>query len=633
MGNKASIMVVEDAYIVAKDLQDSLSELGYYVTGIASTGKEAIQIASQNRPDLILMDVKLKGQMDGIEAAEVIRDFYDIPVIYLTAYVDNHTLERAKRTEPVGYIVKPFKKEELHSTIEMALYKRKMESYLKKREEMMSTTLNSISDVVITTDEAGLITYMNPVAEKLSGWTQEEVISKNLVEVIRIVDEKTGIPKDNPVQRILTEGLSFDISGMILNHKSRAKRAVIGSSSPIKDASNTVLGVVLTLRDITEQKRLQTELLKANRLESISKLAGSIGHEFNNLLTVIMGTIDLVKESNDWDDKMLGNLDQALAASKKAKNLTSQLLNFSDSEEIKTRACDAKSFMENTLKKYITTENIDIHYDIAQDIWNVDIDENQISQSIVNVLKSIFFQVPLQGQLLISMQNVETGENPIFLDQANRYVKILINRPTVLLDHNFIEQIFDPSFGSANKPYGLELASSYSIFKKHGGHVSVESNQTTGSSLFIYLPASKQEVPKTRKRARRGKESKRRILVMDDQELVRIIVGKMLSHLGYEVEFSRHGDETIELYKLAQERQQPFDCVILDLTIEMGMGGKETIKQLLKIDDKVNAIVSTGYSNDPVIYNYNELGFKSVITKPYELEELRRIVRESVEDE
>ena len=206
MGGKVKIMVVEDTYIVAKDLKDSLRELGYSVTEITDSGKEAIQFAEKNKPDIILMDIKLKGGMDGIEAATIIKDHYNIPIIYLTAYADEYTLQRAKRTEPSGYIIKPYKKEELHSAIEMALYKQKMENYLRQREEFLSTTLKSMSDAVITTDKAARITFINPIAEVLTGWGQEEALGKHINDVYRIIDEKDGGQVENPVLNILTQG-------------------------------------------------------------------------------------------------------------------------------------------------------------------------------------------------------------------------------------------------------------------------------------------------------------------------------------------------------------------------------------------------------------------------------------------
>ena len=203
----AQILVVEDDVIIVMELRDKLQSLGYAVAGVASYGEEAIAKAGETRPDLVLMDIKLKGEMDGVEAAEEIRERFDIPVICLTAYADENTLQRAKVTEPYGYIIKPFEKRELYSTIETALYKHEMERKLKESERWLDTTLRSIGDAVIATDKKGLIVFMNPVAETLTGWKQEDALGKDLTEVFHIIEEETRILPESPVTKALREGV------------------------------------------------------------------------------------------------------------------------------------------------------------------------------------------------------------------------------------------------------------------------------------------------------------------------------------------------------------------------------------------------------------------------------------------
>src|SRR4028119_831448 len=181
---RAKILIVEDESIVAFNIQNRLEGLGYVVAAIVSSGEAALQIAAQNHPDLVLMDIKLKGRIDGIEAAAQIRNCFNIPVVYLTAYTDDETLNRAKLTEPYGYILKPFESRDLCTTIEVALYKHQMEQELREREQWLTTTLKSIGDAVITTDAKGLVTFMNPVAEMLTCWKQEEVLGNDLTQEI-----------------------------------------------------------------------------------------------------------------------------------------------------------------------------------------------------------------------------------------------------------------------------------------------------------------------------------------------------------------------------------------------------------------------------------------------------------------
>jgi len=248
-------LIVEDEGIIAKDIQNTLNRSGYSVIGIASSGEEAIKKAMEIHPDLVLMDIVLEGAMDGVEAAGYIRDYFDIPVVYLTAYSDDTTLQRAKITEPFGYILKPFQEKELYTTIEMAIYKHTMQRKLKESEQWFATTLKSIGDAVIATDTGKLITFMNPVAEALTGWKQEEAIGKPLTDVFKIINEKTGKQADDPVARVLMEGIIVGLANhTALIAKDGTKRPVDDSGAPIRDDKGKIIGVVLVFRDITERK-------------------------------------------------------------------------------------------------------------------------------------------------------------------------------------------------------------------------------------------------------------------------------------------------------------------------------------------------------------------------------------------
>jgi two-component system cell cycle sensor histidine kinase/response regulator CckA len=249
------VLVVEDEGIIAKDIQSTLNSSGYSVIAIASSGEEAIEKAMGMHPDIVLMDIVLEGAMDGVEAAEHIRDRFDIPVVYLTAYSDDTTLQRAKITEPSGYILKPFQERELYTTIEMALYKHKMERKLKENEQWLATTLKSIGDAVIATNANKLITFMNPVAEALTGWRQEEAIGKPLKDVFKIINEKTAKVVEDPAARVLREGVVVGLANhTVLIAKDGTKRPLDDSGAPIRDDKGKITGVVLVFRDITERR-------------------------------------------------------------------------------------------------------------------------------------------------------------------------------------------------------------------------------------------------------------------------------------------------------------------------------------------------------------------------------------------
>ncbi len=283
----AKIVIVEDEGIEAMDIQHRLISLGYASPEMVFSGEEAIRKTEEIRPDLVLMDIMLPGEIDGVAAAEQIRARFDIPVVYLTAYADEATLQRAKITEPYGYIVKPFKERELHITIDMALYKHRIERKLRESEKWLATTLRSIGDAVIATDKNGLIAFMNPIAEDLTGWKLEECSDKNLAEVFKIINRETRQPVENPVTKVIRQGT---VAGLA-NHtrliaRNGAEIPIDDSAAPIKDERGNIIGVILVFRDITEreaaeQKQQQhtlelqrlTETLEQRVLERTAELA------------------------------------------------------------------------------------------------------------------------------------------------------------------------------------------------------------------------------------------------------------------------------------------------------------------------------------------------------------------------
>ena len=256
---KAKILIVEDEKAIAKYIQNTLRALGYVVSVIVSSGEEAIKKAEEIKPDLVLMDIVLKGDMDGIEAAEKIRLLFDIPVIYLTAYANEKLFQRAKITDPFGYILKPFEEKELKIAIEIALYKHEITKKLKESEEWFSTTLKSIGDAVITTDVKGYVTFINPVAERIMGWKEEEILGKPLEDIFYTVDEETGEPIENPVREILREGTIVGLKNVVLINKDGLKISIDDSGAPIKTEKGALFGVVLVFHDVTERKRSEEE--------------------------------------------------------------------------------------------------------------------------------------------------------------------------------------------------------------------------------------------------------------------------------------------------------------------------------------------------------------------------------------
>jgi PAS domain S-box-containing protein len=257
----AQILVVEDESIVAEHIRKSLQSLGYSVPSVASSGEKAIKMVEEKSPDLVLMDIVLHGEMDGIEAAKEIRSRFNIPVVYLTAYSDEKILKRAKITEPFGYIIKPFTERDLRINIEIALYKQKMEMELKERELWLTAILKSLGEGVIATDKKGIIKIMNPFAEALTGWKREDALGKPLTTVFNIISEETDKQVENPIKKAIREDSFYGLADRtVLITKEGLKIPVDIIGSTIKDDRDNIIGIVVSFYDIIERNRIDEKL-------------------------------------------------------------------------------------------------------------------------------------------------------------------------------------------------------------------------------------------------------------------------------------------------------------------------------------------------------------------------------------
>ncbi len=331
---KARILVVEDESIVALDIQSRLKNLGYTVSAIASSGEEAIHKVAETQPDLVLMDIKLKGQMDGVKTAEQIRARFDVPVVYLTAYADEATLQRVKVTEPFGYLLKPFEERELTATIEITLYRHKMERKLKESEQWLATTLKSISEAVIATDTQGCIKFMNPVAEALTGWKQAEALGRDASEVFKIINGKTRAPSESPIMKVLQEGAVIELGdNNLLIARDGTEILIDNSAAPIRDDKGLTNGVVLVFRDVTERRQAEEELRQyADKLQAHNKeldaFAHTVAHDLQSPLSSIVGFAELLAEdyAKMPDEDLQSHLQVIARKGRKMSNIIQELM-------------------------------------------------------------------------------------------------------------------------------------------------------------------------------------------------------------------------------------------------------------------------------------------------------------------
>jgi len=516
--------------------------------------------------------------------------------------------------------------------IAISISRKKAEEELEEEKERLSVTLSSIGDGVITTDIKGKIILLNKAAEEITGWSNKESIGKYMHEVFSIRDELTGKKYKNLVKGVI----SADKIGVLPEHsllvtRDGKEKIVADSVAPIHDRESKTIGIVLVFRDITDKRKMEEELMKATKIESVGILAGGIAHDFNNILTGIIGNISIAKMYVSSQDKVYDILTRMEKASFQAKNLTHQLLTFAKGGAPVKKVSSIKILIEDSTIFALRGSNVKPEFSFTKDLWNVEVDEGQISEVINNLVINANQAMPEGGVIKVLAENVNVSKGDVLPIGEGKYVKIVIEDNGIGISEEYLQKIFDPFFTTKQEGSGLGLATTYSIIKKHNGYIDVESDLGKGTSFHIYIPASDREVLELEdldfKSIKRGTG---RVLVMDDEELVRTVAGEMLEMIGYEVGFAINGLEAIEKYRKAKIRGEVFDCVILDLTVPGGMGGEELIKELIKIDSGVKAIVSSGYSNNPIMANYRDYGFSGVVPKPYKIKELSKVLYEVI---
>jgi len=513
---------------------------------------------------------------------------------------------------------------------------KKYEKALFAEKERLAVTLNSIGDGVISTNVDGTIVMLNRVAQTLTGWSQADAAGKRLAEVFHIEDEGNRAESIDLVNKVIKTKQVIEIPGQcMLKGKDGSKYLIEASAAPIFDRLSEVTGVVIVFRDVTNEKRIEEELQNARKIESIGVLAGGIAHDFNNILTAITGNISLAKMFSDPESKAQTRLDEAEKACVRATALTQQLITFSKGGVPIKRTTSIKELFEDSASFALRGSNVRCDLTIQDDLYPCDIDDGQISQAFNDMVINADQAMPEGGAITVNVSNTTVAENDNLPLKNGEYVKIVIQDNGVGIVPEHMNKIFDPYFSTKEKGSGLGLASSYSIIKNHGGYIGVDSQVGKGSTFTLYLPAS-QIIYKTEERKISQKTplpGGGRILVMDDEEPVRSAVKEMLSYLGYEAELAVDGDEAITMFKDAIATGSPYVAVILDLTIPGGMGGSETVKHLQEIDPAVKAIVSSGYSNDPIMADYKKYGFSSIIIKPYRMSDLEDALKKTISNE
>jgi PAS domain S-box-containing protein len=505
--------------------------------------------------------------------------------------------------------------------------RRQAEARLAESEQFIRGILDTVDEGFIVVDRDYRILTANKAYCRQAGKPADEVIGRSCFAI----SHRAGRPcheegEECAVRVAFTSG---EPGAAVHRHQGPDGHLLYVETKafPIKDAAGTITSVIETLTNITEKHLLAEERLRAQKLESIGTLAGGIAHDFNNLLQGVFGYISMAKMKLDEKERALAMLEQAEKALHLSVGLTKQLLTFSKGGTPVKKLIDLAPVVENAVKFALSGSNVDYRIRIAPGLRMVEVDEGQLGQVLQNIVLNADQAMPLGGTISIVGRNLRApGDGVPPALAPGDYVAVSVQDSGIGIPEQYLSKLFDPYFTTKEKGSGLGLATSYSIVRNHGGVIDVASAAGAGTTFTIYLPAAVRvaappEPPAAVTAALAGK-----VLVMDDEEVVRDIAGEMIRALGHEVEVAEHGAEAIRRFREAREGGRPFDVVVLDLTIRGGMGGKETLERLRELDPAVRAIVSSGYSDDAVVADYQAHGFRARLSKPYRIDELQAVL-------
>ena len=648
------ILIVEDEGLIAADVQKKLVRLGYPIPAIAQSGVEALRCARSTPFDLALMDIRLKGDMDGIATAQALKTEFEIPVVYMTAHSDPETIGRAKLTEPLGYLLKPITDGDLRSVVPISLYRHQMERRLRTSEAWLSTTLRSVGDGIMATDTAGEIVFMNPVAEKLTGWSGHDAQGRVLMDVLAIFEESTDQPAKNPIfdlfpgesrsyHLIPSKGTDTVVEIQCFENRFPATSAEptppMAAGSPQLDfvaggpaaggPADELLGAIVVLRDITARRRMESLLMQSQRMEAVANMAGGLAHDFNNQLTVILGYAEKLCAQADGHDKEAA-LEIKHAASM-ASSITEQLLMLSRRGEARLEVlnvndviCEVQPIISHSLGKIRTLVT-----DLSSPEGFVRGDRTQLKQVLLNLALNARDAMSTSGQLRIESSTVEiNSESPeARLYRPGRFVRLRVADTGEGMDKATLARIFEPFF-STKKAFGagLGLSIAHSIIVQSQGFIRAESEVGHGTSFEILLPCVGTfrgigEVAGSQRP--QGEDATPTVLLVEDEDAVRRLMNRFLEREGYQLLEARNAAEA---EAIAEVYQEPIHVLITDVLMP-GMTGPQLDARLKALRPAMKTLFVSGYRHDVIEAHGLSRGGLNLLSKPFPAAELVRRVR------
>jgi PAS domain S-box-containing protein len=500
---------------------------------------------------------------------------------------------------------------------------------LRRSEENLRAIFNAAKNVaLIITDidvENGKILEFSPGAETIFGYSRQEAIGMPAA-VLHLAEDVEKFPAIREEMAANRPGFNGEST---LVRKSGETFPSLFTTYPVLAEDGAMIAAIGVAIDISKQKEAEVELLKMEKLQSIGTLAGGLAHDFNNIMMGLFGNISLAKMKLAADNPARGFIEKAEQSLERATGLTNQLLTFAKGGAPLREEVSLPELVEQTVQFDLSGSSVKAVFETAPDLWKASVDRGQMHQVFSNLTINARQAMEEGGILTIAMDNCEIASFDAVGLPSGKYLKITVADQGRGIDRQYLGKIFDPYFTTRQGGRGLGLATTYSIIAKHGGLIEVDSEVGRGTTFTLYLPALEtgETAPVVSKETleKKAEVAKRlRILLMDDEEMVRQVVQEMLEVLDFDVETAVDGADALEKYRQAMVMSSPFDGVIMDLTIPGGMGGKVAVQKLLEIDPDAKAIVSSGYADDPIMAGYGEYGFKGVIAKPYKIDEMQK---------
>jgi two-component system cell cycle sensor histidine kinase/response regulator CckA len=650
------ILIVEDEGLIAADIQKKLERLGYPIPAVAKSGVEALRCARSTPFDLVLMDIRLKGDVDGIATAQALKTEFEIPVVYMTAHSDQETVGRAKLTEPLGYILKPVTDGDLRSVVQISLYRHQMERRVRTSEAWLSTTLRSVGDGIIATDTAGEIVFMNPVAEKLTGWSGADGHGRLLMDILSLFEESSGQPAKNPIfdffpgesrsyhlipkngadttvevqcfENRLPETSMPPTPPMAAARSLRPDAAAGGpaASGPVDD----LIGAIVVLRDTTARRQMEGRLVQSQRMEAVANMAGGLAHDFNNQLTVILGYAEDLCARLEGQDKEAAR--EIKHAASMAGSITGQLLMLSRRGDARFEVlnvneviCEVKPMISRSLGDIRTLVT-----DLGSPEGFVCSDRNQLKRVLLNLALNARDAMSTGGELRIesSTVEIEPGSQQARLYRPGQFVRLRVADTGEGMDKATLARIFEPLFSTkkAGCGTGLGLSIAHGIIVQSQGYIRAESEIGHGTSFEILLPCvgtfrGTGEVTGPERSV--GEDSTPTVLLVEDEDAVRRLMHKFLARDGYQLLEVRNAEEA---EAIAEVYRKPIHVLVTDVLMP-GMTGPELAAKLMPLRPAMKTLFVSGYRHD-VIEPYGlSMGDLNLLPKPFPAAEFLRRVR------